>query len=85
MLGELFVKMGISSALCDQFTVRAALDDAALVDDQDAVGVEDGAEAMGDDEGRAAVLKKSGGADLEPICQHPDVRLAQLALAVEDH
>ena len=85
VLDELLVKMGVLPAVRDQLAMCPALDHATLVDHQDAVGVEDGAEAMSDDESRAAVLKKSGGADLEPICQHPDVRLAQLALAVEDH
>jgi hypothetical protein len=44
---------GIEAALTQQLGVRAFLDDAALVHDQDAAGLLDRGQAMGDDEGRA--------------------------------
>ena len=48
------VEVGVEAALRDEGVVRAALDDLALVHDEDQVGVADGRQAMRDDEGRAA-------------------------------
>ena len=45
----------VQSASGDERVVRALVDDAALVDDEDAVGVADRREAMRDHEGRAAL------------------------------
>src|SRR5262245_27503574 len=44
------VQAGVEPALCQQVGVRPALDDLALVDHQDLVGVANGAEPMGDHE-----------------------------------
>ena len=41
---------GIHAAFTDKLRVRAALDDAALVDDKNAVGFLHGRQAVGDDE-----------------------------------
>ena len=44
--------LAIPAALVHQIGVRALLDDAAMVENDDAIGVHDGAEAVGDDEAR---------------------------------
>ena len=54
MVDELFVEMGVLPAFGDQFAVRSALDDLAGVDDEDAVGLHDRAQAVRHDECRTA-------------------------------
>src|SRR5699024_2130552 len=49
------VELVILALFGDQFVVAAALDDAALLQDDDAVGVADGGQPVGDDKGGAAV------------------------------
>src|SRR5205823_6086967 len=44
---------GIDATTQQQFPMMAALDDASAVEHQDLVGVDDGRQPMGDDEGRA--------------------------------
>ena len=48
------MKFPVVAAQGEEFLVRAALDDAAFVQDDDLVGVLDGAEAVGDGDGGAA-------------------------------
>ena len=48
---------GVGAVAGHELVVAADLDDAAVVEDDDAVGVADGAEAVGDDEGGAALLQ----------------------------
>ena len=48
------VETVVDAALSQQFAVRALFAQAALVEDEDAVGMLDGAEAMGNDDGGAA-------------------------------
>src|SRR5699024_9951957 len=56
LLGQVAgVQLVILALFGDQFVVAAALDDAALFQDDDAVGVADGGQPVGDDEGGAAV------------------------------
>ena len=50
-----FVEAGVGAAGLDQFIVRAAFDDVAVVEDQDEVGVADCAQAVSDHETGAAV------------------------------
>lgn len=50
---EFAVEVGISAAEGDQFVVGPAFDDRAGLEDEDAVGVADGGETMGDDEAGA--------------------------------
>src|SRR5687767_15244075 len=45
------------TTLFRSLAVRAALDDAAAVHDQDLVGAEDGRQAVGDDEGRPPLAR----------------------------
>src|SRR5690606_35572178 len=45
-------------ALVDQLLERTALDDAALIEDENLVGVGDGRQAVGNDEGRASATKR---------------------------
>ena len=60
-LGELFqfecagVELIVGALFGDQFVVVAALDNVAVIQNHDAVGVHDGAEAVGDDEDRTAL------------------------------
>ena len=54
MVDELLVAPGVCAVGGEPFAVGAALKDAAFVDDQDAVGPHDRAEAVGDDERGAA-------------------------------
>ena len=51
------IDLAIETGLGHQFLVRAALDDAAIFEHQDQVGIHDTLDAMGDDEGRAVVHK----------------------------
>src|SRR5690606_9888630 len=51
--GLLLVEAAVEAALAEEFLVRAALDDAALVHHEDLVGGLDGGEAVRDDEGGA--------------------------------
>src|SRR5438045_2003749 len=53
-VGKLPVKLGIFSILGHKLAVRALLDDPPLVDHENAVGLHDRAQAMRDDESRAA-------------------------------
>ena len=46
--------MGIEAVFCQQFIMGPLFDDAAVVDDDDVVGIADRAQAVGDDDGRAA-------------------------------
>ena len=48
------VELIVLSLFGDEFLVRAALDDPAVVEHHDSVGVLDGGEAVGDDEHRPA-------------------------------
>src|SRR3546814_6027378 len=53
VLGELgAVEVGVEAALAEQVGVGALLDDPAVLDDQDQVGVAHGREPVGDDERR---------------------------------
>lgn len=45
---------GINTAGCDQVIVTALLDELTVFQDEDAVGVADGGQAMGDDNGGAS-------------------------------
>src|SRR5436309_7466953 len=58
------VEVEVAAALRVQRLVRAALDDAAVLDHQDLVGAPDGREPVGDDEG-GAVLHQVGEARLD--------------------
>ena len=49
------VQVEVEPAVGDQLVVAALFDDLAVVHDEDRVGVADGREAVGDDEGRAAL------------------------------
>src|SRR3954464_14050478 len=51
---ELLIEMRVLAFLGEQFAVRAALDDVALLDDQDLIGLHDRAQAVCDDERRSA-------------------------------
>src|SRR3546814_16279760 len=62
----------VEAAGCRQLAVAAALDQAALVDHQDAVGLQHGGEAVGDDQRRA-----SGHEAVERLLHHA------LALGIE--
>ena len=46
--------MGIEAVLSQQFFMGSFFDDAAMVDDDDVVGIADRTQAMGDDDGRTA-------------------------------
>src|SRR5687768_12718254 len=52
LLDELTVKARVAPARSEEFAVSAALDDAALVHHQNEVGLENRAQAVGDDERR---------------------------------
>ncbi len=57
-------QLGVSPARGEEFVVAALLDDSALLEDDDLVGVADGAEAVGDDEaGSSAPQFGEGGLD----------------------
>ena len=55
-------ELSVEPALGEELLVRAAFGDAALVEDDDAVGVADGREAVGDDDGGALRLEAREGA-----------------------
>src|SRR6188768_3069313 len=55
MAKERVVKVGISAAPFHQAIVAAFFNDAAMIEHDDAIGVTDGAEAMGDDNRGALV------------------------------
>ena len=48
--GLAFVEVAVGSVVLEQVRVQARLDDPAVLEHEDAVGVADGGEAMGDDE-----------------------------------
>ena len=55
LAGELgAVQLGVQAAGGQQLVVRAALDDPAVVDDQDLVGLADGGQPVRDDQRRPA-------------------------------
>src|SRR5262249_60874978 len=68
----LVVQLAVSAVDGEQFLMRAALDDLAVLEHQDLVGAADGREPVGDDEGGAA-----GAQRLQAILNH------RFALAVE--
>src|SRR5437870_3709921 len=45
----------VEAPLCQELAMRALLDDLALVDDEDSVGIEDGGKPVSDDQDRAAL------------------------------
>ncbi len=53
------VEVVVAAAEGVEGLVGAALDDLALLDDEDLVGAADGGEAVGDDEGRAALHEEA--------------------------
>lgn len=53
--GLALMEVGVVAAAGDELVVSTLFDDAAVLDDEDAVGVADGGNAMGDEEGGAAV------------------------------
>jgi hypothetical protein len=55
LLDELAVKVGVFPAGGDELAVCAALDDPAVVDHEDAIGLLDRAQAVRDDEGRSTL------------------------------
>src|SRR5690606_37693360 len=57
--GLLLVEAAVEPAVAQQLVVRAALDDAALVHDEDLVRALDGGEAVRDDEGGAAAAERA--------------------------
>ena len=50
---------GVVAALPDQLRVRPDLDDAAFLEDEDAVGIDHGRQPMGDDERGAPRIRVS--------------------------
>ena len=48
---------GVAAARIDEIIVAPLFDDSALVEDDDEVGVADGAEAVGDDEAGSAAAE----------------------------
>src|SRR5581483_7376403 len=54
-LGPVAVQRGVEAAPLEQLAVGALLDDAAVLEDDDQVGVADGRQAVGDDERRPPV------------------------------
>jgi len=77
----------VGALQCEEFVVRAAFDDASFVQDDDAVGPSDRAEAVGDHEAGAA-LHQAGKGDLESgfrervdgaggFVEHEDARIGQ--------
>ena len=54
LLTEAFVETCVDASVSQQLRVCAAFDDAAVVEHQDLIGASNGAESMGDDEGRAS-------------------------------
>ena len=51
------VERGIAAALAQQFLVAAGFDDQAVLDHEDAIGMHDRREPVGDDQRRAALAK----------------------------
>ena len=51
------VEVGVEAVLGHEFVVVAAFDDVAITDDQDYVGIFDGGETVGNDEGGSAFGK----------------------------
>jgi hypothetical protein len=49
------VQLGVVATLSHQVVVDAFFDDVAVVHDDDAVGVLDGGQAVGDDDGRSVM------------------------------
>src|SRR3989338_10121078 len=72
MLSLSMPHVSISATTCQQLLMRAGFVDTAVVEDDDAVGVRDGAEPMGDHEAGVAL---GGGAEL--------ILDVELGLAVE--
>jgi len=63
--GLLFGEVGVVAAAGEEFVVGAELDDAAFVEDGDAVGVASGGDAVSDEDGGAALHGGThGGEDL---------------------
>src|SRR3546814_4246739 len=59
----------VEAAGCRQLAVAAALDQAALVDHQDAVGLQHGGEAVGDDQRRARSEERRVGKECVSTCR----------------
>ena len=70
LFGEegLFGELGIEAVLGEEIGVGALFDDAALVEDVDAVGIADGGEAVGDDDGAAVLHEGVEGFLNEAFC-----------------
>lgn len=51
------IEPGVGAALCQKLLMRALLLDAAVRDDQNAAGLPDGGQAVGDDERRAVLCQ----------------------------
>ena len=52
------VELFVAAVVCEEFVMRAALDDFAVLEDENLVGTPDGGQAMGDDEGGAALAQR---------------------------
>jgi hypothetical protein len=52
--GPVSIERRVEAAFCQQFVVRPLLDDPAVLQDDDQVGVPNRGEPVGDDEGRPA-------------------------------
>ena len=86
--GELrAVELGVLAVECEEFVVRALLDDAAVVEHDDRVGGADGRQPVGDHQGGPSVQRRverglhgGFGTGVEARCrlvEHDDARIAQ--------